>query len=42
MTQEMKHEFSNQTKKQSVPPIYALTLVRENNVLAWLTVKTWI
>jgi hypothetical protein len=36
MTQQMKHEFSKQTNKQIVPPNYAFTLVRENNVLPWL------
>jgi hypothetical protein len=42
MTQEMKHEFSKQMKSQLVSPSYAFTLVRVNNGLPCLTVKTWI
>jgi len=42
MTWKKKHEFSKQMNRQLVPPIYALTLVRANNVLPQLRVKTWI
>jgi hypothetical protein len=42
MAPETKLEFSKQTNRQLVPPSFAFTLVRANNVLPWLTVKTWI
>jgi hypothetical protein len=32
----MKHEFNEQTNRQIVPPSYAFTIVRANNILPWL------